>query len=147
MFSILKFIYILFKASRDIVNPNINPLRHAPVYVKYFLSILLGCFWSLAFGLYIGELLTIGYNMLGHIAIISMVFGTWAVFASVEKAYSPRQGSIDYLRMPDHSSRCDELTEEQRIARVREWNNRDIWNDPAYSKEQQENKQNHFYGS
>jgi len=48
------------------------------VYVKYFLSILLGCFWSLAFGLYIGELLTIGYNMLGHIAIISMVFVTWS---------------------------------------------------------------------
>jgi hypothetical protein len=101
----------------------------------------------LAFGLYIGELLTIGYNMLGHIAIISMVFATWAVFTSMEKAYSPRKGTVDYLRMPDRSSRCDELTEEQRLARVREWNNRDIWNDPTYSKEQQENKQNHFYGS
>ena len=104
MFSILKFIYILFKASRDIVNPNINPLRHAPVYVKYFLSILLGCFWSLAFGLYIGELLTIGYNMLGHIAIISMVFATWGVFRSVENTYKPRTG-VNWLRAPDYSSR------------------------------------------
>ena len=117
MFSILKFIYILFKASRDIVNPNINPLRHAPVYVKYFLSILLGCFWSLAFGLYIGELLTIGYNMLGHIAIISMVFATWGVFRSVENTYKPRTG-VNWLRAPDYSSRCDELTEDQRLAGV-----------------------------
>jgi hypothetical protein len=146
MFSVLKFIYILFKASRDIVNPNINPLRHAPVYVKYFLSILLGCFWSLAFGLYIGELFTIGYNMLGHIAIISMVFVTLSVFRSVENTYGPRKGTVDYLRMPDRSSRCDELTDEQRIARVREWNNRDIWNDPTYSKDEEE-KRKYFYGS
>ena len=146
MFSILKFFWLVSRSSWNIMNPNLNPLRHAPVYVKYFLSILLGCFWSLAFGLYFGELLTIGYNMLGHIAIISMVFATWAVFASVERAYSPRQGSVDYLRMPDRSSRCDELTEEQRIARVKEWNNRDIWNDPAYSKEEEE-KRKYFYGS
>ena len=113
MFSVLKFIYILFKASRDIVNPNINPLRHAPVYVKYFLSILLGCFWSLAFGLYIGELLTIGYNMLGHIAIISMVFVTWTVFRSVETTYGPRTG-VDWLRAPDRSARDEEMSDEQR---------------------------------
>jgi hypothetical protein len=147
MFSVLKFIYILFKAGRDLLNPNINPLRHAPAHIKYFASILLSCFWCLAFGLYIGELLTIGYNMLGHIAIVSMVFATWAVFRSVEHAYLPRKGSVDYLRMPDRSSRCDELTEEQRIALVKQWNNRDIWNDPSMTKEQQENKQYHFYGS
>lgn len=147
MFSILKFIYILFKAGRDITNPNINPLRYAPVHIKYFASILLGCFWSLAFGLYIGELLTIGYNMLGHVAIISMVFGTWAVFRSVENVYGPRADNTDWLRAPDRSSRCDELTEEQRLARIKEWNNRDIWNDPVTTKEQQDNKQYHFYGS
>jgi len=146
MFSVLKFIYILFQAGRDLINPDLNPLRHAPVHIKYFASILLGCFWSLAFGLYIGELMTIGYNMLGHIAIISMVFGTWAVFRSVENVYGPRGGTQDWLRMPDRSSRCDELTEEQRIARVKEWNNRDIWNDPTYSKEEEE-KRKYFYGS
>lgn len=114
MFSVLKFIWLVSRSSWNIMNPNLNPLRHAPVYVKYFLSILLGCFWSLAFGLYIGELLTIGYNMLGHIAIISMVFGTWAVFRTVENVYGPRGGTVNWLRMPDYSSRCDELTEEQR---------------------------------
>jgi hypothetical protein len=95
------------------MNPNINPLRHAPAHIKYFASILLGCFWSLAFGLYVGELLTIGYNMLGHIAIISMVLCTWAVFRSVERTYAPRTGG-DWLRAPDYSSRCDELTDQQR---------------------------------
>lgn len=30
---------------------------------------------------------------------------------------------------------------------VKEWNNRDIWNDPVTAKEQQDNKQYHFYGS
>jgi len=117
MFSVLKFFWLISRSSGNIMNPNLNPLCHAPVYVKYFLSILLGCFWSLAFGLYIGELLTIGYNMLGHIAVISMVFVTWSVFRSVENTYAPRKG-VQWLRAPDHSSRCDELTEEQRLAAV-----------------------------
>jgi len=56
--------------------------------------------------------------MIGHIAIISMVFATWAVFRSVENTYAPRQGSVDWLRMPDYSSRCDELTEQERLAAV-----------------------------
>jgi hypothetical protein len=84
--------------------------------------------------------------MFGHIAIISMAFGTWAVFRSVEKSYGPREGTVDFLRMPDRSSRCDELTDEERMARMREWNNRDIWNDPTYSKEEEE-KRKYFYGS
>jgi hypothetical protein len=72
----------------------------------------------LAFGIYIGELLTIGYNMIGHIAIISMVFGTWAVFRSVGNTSGPRGGTVQWLRAPDHSSRCDELTDEQRLDAV-----------------------------
>jgi hypothetical protein len=135
MFSVLKFIYILFKAGKDLVNPNINPLRHAPVHIKYFASILLGCFWSLAFGLYVGELLTIGYNMIGHIAIISMVFATWAVFRSVENVYGPRADTEDWLRMPDRSSRCDELTEEQRLEKIQVWNNRNVWNQPKLANQ------------
>jgi hypothetical protein len=135
MFSVLKFFWLLSRSSWNFMNPNLNPLRHAPAHIKYFSSILLGCFWSLAFGLYIGELFTIGYNMLGHIAIISMVFGTWAVFRSVEKTYSPRKGTVDYLRMPDRSSRCDELTEEQRMAKIQEWNARNVWNDPKLAEQ------------
>lgn len=114
MFSVLKFFWLISRSSWNIMNPNLNSLRHAPVYVKYFLSVLLGCFWSLAFGIYIGELLTIGYNMLGHIAIISMVFATWVVFRSVETTYGPRQGTVDWLRDPNRLARDEEMSDEQR---------------------------------
>jgi len=114
MFSVLKFIYIVFKAFRDGLNPNLNSLRYAPTYVKYLTSILLACFWCLAFGIYIGELLIIGYNMIGHIALISMAFATGIVMQVFKRTYGPRLGTEDYLRQPDRSSRCDELTDEQR---------------------------------
>ena len=114
MFSVLKFFYILYKAFRDGLNPNLNSLRYAPVYLRYLTSILLACFWCLAFGIYIGELLTIGYNMLGHIALITMAFSTGFIMHLFKKAYGPRHGTEEFLRSPDHSSRCDELTDEQR---------------------------------
>ena len=147
MFTILKFIYLMFKAGKDVLNPNLNPLRHAPQHVRYFASVVLACFWCLAFGIYIGELLTIGYNMVGHVAIVSMAFGTWAVFRQFKKTYSVRAGTADFLRMPDRSSRCDEMTEEQRMARVKEWNNRDIWNDPGVATDKPTDKQTLYYGS
>jgi hypothetical protein len=121
MFSVLKFIYILFKAFRNGLNPNLNSLRYAPVYLKYFTSIVLACFWCLAFGIYIGELLTIGYNMIGHVALISMAFSTGFIMRLFRKTYGPREGTVDYLRMPDRSSRCDELTDEQRLAKIQSW--------------------------
>jgi hypothetical protein len=114
MFGLFKFLFFVVKSFRQLLDPNINPLRHAPPYIRYFFSILLACFWCLAFGLYIGEKLTIGYNMFGHIAIISMAFGTWAVFRTVENSYGPRYNSDQWLRQPDYSSRCDELTDEDR---------------------------------
>ena len=147
MFTILKFVYLMFKAGKDVLNPNLNPLQHAPQHVRYFASVVLACFWCLAFGIYIGELLTIGYNMVGHVAIVSMAFGTWAVFRQFKKTYGVRAGTADFLRMPDRSSRCDEMTEEERLARVKEWNNRDIWNDPAVATEQTTDKQTLYYGS
>ncbi len=117
MFSVLKFIWFVIKTLKqsgsDLLNPNVNPLRHMPTYVRYYASILIACFWCLAFGLFFGELLFIGYNMLGHIAIISMVFVTWTVFRTSEKIYGPTRG-INYLRQPDRGSRCDELSDEQR---------------------------------
>jgi len=114
MFTVIKLLVLLYKAGLTSLNPNLNSLRYAPAYVKYFTSVLLSCFWCLAFGIYVGELLTIGYNMIGHIAIISMAFGTAIVFRQFEKTYGPRSESVDYLRMPDRSSRCDELTDEER---------------------------------
>ena len=115
MFSVLKFIYIVFKAFPALLNVDRNALANVPNPTKYLAMIMLSCFWCLAFGLYIGELLTIGYNMLGHVAIVTMVFVTGYTFRSLNTG-NPR--GANYLRMPDYSSRCDELTEEQRLASI-----------------------------
>ena len=113
MFSVLKFIWIVAQAFPSLLNIDRNALAHVPNPTKYLAMILLSCFWCLAFGIYIGELLTIGYNMLGHVAIVTMVFVTWYVFRSLN--HTNARGA-DWLRMPDYSSRCDELTDEQRRA-------------------------------
>lgn len=122
MFGIFKFLNSLFQNVRGLLDPNLNPLRHAPVYVRYIASILLFCFWCLAFGLYIGEPMSIPYNMFGHIAVISMAFVTWGVFKQSRRIYGPRTGTEDWLRMPDRSSRCDEMTDDERNARIKELN-------------------------
>jgi len=42
---------------------------------------------------------------------------------------------IDTLRQPDRNPRCYELTDAERLARIREWNNCNIWNDPSLTYE------------
>lgn len=123
MYSVLKFFYFAFRKGRYLLDPNLNPLRHAPSHIRYFATILLACFWCLAFGLYFGDFPLIAYNMIGHIAVISMAFVTWATFKQFDRVYGPREGTQDWLRMPDRSSRCDEMTEEQRLEKVKELNN------------------------
>lgn len=118
MIGLIKFIALVFRASVQLLDPNKNQLRHAPVKAKWLVSVLLGSFWALAFSLYIGELWLIGYNIIGHIVLITMVFVTWLTFKHFKNTYAPRTGE-DYLRMPDRSSRCDELTDDQRLAGVR----------------------------
>ena len=113
MFSVLKFIYIVFQAFPSLLHIDRNALKHVPDQTKYLAMIMLSCFWCLAFGLFAGELFFIGYNMIGHVAIVTMVFVTWWTFRNLNRTNSR---GVDYLRMPDRSSRCDEYTDEQRIA-------------------------------
>jgi len=89
-------------------------MRYAPTYVKYVASILLGCFWSLAFGLYTAQFFFIGYNMIGHIAIISMVFVTWYTFKHFKNMYEPRSNYL-ILRDPEFSPKCYEMTDEEKL--------------------------------
>jgi len=42
---------------------------------------------------------------------------------------------IESLRQPDRNPRCYELTEEERLNKVREWNNRNVWNEPELAKQ------------
>jgi hypothetical protein len=123
MFSVLKFIRFLFLKGGSLLHPNLNPLRHAPIHIRYFATILLACFWCLAFGLYFKDFQQIGFNMLGHIGVVSMAFVTWFVFKQFDRIYNPRAGTEEWLRMPDRSSRCDEMTEEQRTSKIKELSN------------------------
>jgi len=117
-FNLLNF---MFQKFRSLLDPNRNPLRHAPALVRYSATIVLASFWCLAFGMYFGDIQNIGYNMMGHTAVISMAFVTWAVFKQFNRIYGPREGTQEWLRMPDRSSRCDEMTEEQRLDKIKEF--------------------------
>ena len=113
MFGVLEFFRALFLAYRDLLHVDRNALKAIPDQSKYLAMILLSCFWCLAFGIYFGELLAIGYNMLGHVALITMVFVTWLTFRHYQMI-NPLRSDADYLRAPDRSSRCDEYTDEER---------------------------------
>ena len=45
------------------------------------------------------------------------------------------------MRQPDHESRCYEMTDEEKTAKVREWNNRNVWNTPELAD------QDTYYGA
>ena len=47
------------------------------------------------------------------------------------------------MRQPDQLPRCYELTEQERLQRIREWNNRNIWNTPELAEEDA----NTYYGA
>jgi hypothetical protein len=43
------------------------------------------------------------------------------------------------MRDPLHNPRCYEMTEQERLTRVREWNNRNVWNTPELAEEDETN--------
>ena len=47
------------------------------------------------------------------------------------------------MRQPDQLPRCYELTEQERLQRIKEWNNRNVWNTPELAKEDA----NTYYGA
>ena len=54
--------------------------------------------------------------MAGHVLLITMCFVTWWTFRTYQSRQAPfKRSGEDFLRMPDRSSRCDELTDEQRL--------------------------------
>jgi len=118
MFGLIKFFIYLIKSSVAVLNPAKNVLSQAPVETKYLYSIMLGTFWCLAFGLYVGELMTIGYNMIGHVAVITMAFATWWVFRSVRRANPTSRDAYELLRSPDRDPKCYEMTDEERLEAV-----------------------------
>lgn len=57
---------------------------------------------------------------------------------------------VETLRQPDRNPRCYELTDQERLDKIREWNNRNIWNDPSLTYEDalaQDLPKNRYYGA
>jgi len=113
MFGLAKLLWYAVITGVELLNVDRNALKNIPAPTKYLAMVLLSCFWCLAFGVYAGELLYIGKNMIGHVLLVTAVFVTWGTFASLRHEYGPRRNT-DWLRMPDRSSRCDEYTDEER---------------------------------
>lgn len=113
MFGLAKMLWYAGITAVELLSVDRNALKNVPAPTKYLAMVLLSCFWCLAFGIYAGELLYIGKNMIGHVLLITAVFVTWATFCNFEREYGARRG-VDWLRMPDRSSRCDEYTDEER---------------------------------
>ena len=44
---------------------------------------------------------------------------------------------LEALRQPNRNPRCYELTDEERLNKIREWNNRNVWNDPSLTFQDQ----------
>jgi len=47
------------------------------------------------------------------------------------------------MRQPDQLPRCYELTEHERLQKVKEWNRRNVWNDLKLSEKDKET----YYGA
>jgi hypothetical protein len=50
------------------------------------------------------------------------------------------QRGIETLRQPDRHPRCYELTEDERLSKIHQWNNRNVWNTPELAKEDRESE-------
>lgn len=118
MFGLFKFIIAVYRAFIALLDPNRNALKDAPPQIKYITSVFLAAFWALAFSLYTGELYYLGYNIIGHFAVVTMAFATYLVFRHFRKTYTKRS-EYDLLRDPTRSPKCYELTEQERLAALR----------------------------
>ena len=67
------------------MNPARNVLKSMPVEQRFSLSMILSGLWSLAFCIYIGEIMMIAPYMLGHFALLAAIMITWLIFKWAEK--------------------------------------------------------------
>lgn len=56
------------------------------------------------------------------------------------------QRGIEALRQPDRNPRCYELTDTERLQKIREWSARNVWNTPGLA-EQDHPDNNTYYGA
>ena len=66
-----------------------NALKDSPMEYKFLASNILASLWCISFGIFTAELLFIGYNIIGHITLICMIFFTWFIFNTEKKTSKP----------------------------------------------------------
>lgn len=66
-----------------LLNSTTNALKNSPAEFRFLLSLILATMWCISFGIYTAELLFIGYNIIGHLLLITCVFITWGLFRLV----------------------------------------------------------------
>ena len=49
---------------------------------------------------------------------------------------------VETLRQPDRNPRCYEMSDEDKLAKIREWNARNVWNTPELAEKDKET----YYG-
>jgi len=59
----------------------------APLEWKWLATNVLAFMWCVAFGITVGEYITIGYSIMGHVALITMCFGTYWFMRRAERAW------------------------------------------------------------
>lgn len=67
------------------MNPAKNVLKNMPPEQRFNYSLILSGMWSLAFCLYIGDVMMIAPYMLGHFAILIAIMVTWLIFKHAQK--------------------------------------------------------------
>jgi hypothetical protein len=50
---------------------------------------------------------------------------------------------VEALRQPDRNPRCYEMTDAEKLEKVRQWNNRNVWNTPELAQDDK----NTYYGA
>jgi hypothetical protein len=83
MIGIIKLIRFLY----TLVDPAANALWRAPLEWKWLATNVLAFMWCVAFGITVGEYITIGYSIMGHVALITMCFGTYWFMRRAERAW------------------------------------------------------------
>jgi len=52
---------------------------------------------------------------------------------------------VEALRQPDRNPRCYELTDDERLRKIKEWQARNVWNDSELAE--QDHPDNTYYGA
>lgn len=79
----------LGKFAYGLLDSGKNALKNSPMEYRFLASNLLAAMWCIGFGIYTAELLYIGYNIIGHLTLITCVFFTFFVFTAERKNAEP----------------------------------------------------------